>query len=125
MSKKFKRVNRRKQLKHRPTISKSTAQRIHAKRRFAMRTGLILTHELRRELSTKILERKAKLVEKQSNRVSIYDVEHKIKGKSEVFRLVFDKMRKNIVTILDNLDESQDAEHQLELRTMENETDNT
>jgi hypothetical protein len=100
-------INRKKQRKlkkYRPTISKSTAQRIHAKRKFMKRVGIQLTPELRRELSTKILTRKAELVQKQSNRISIYDVKHTVKGKSETFRLVFDRMRKNIVTILNNLD---------------------
>lgn len=110
--------------KYRPTISKSTAQRAHAKRKFMSRVGIKLTSELRRELATKILSKEAELVYKQSNRISIYDVEYKVKGKKEIFRLVFDRMRKNIVTILNNLDEPENAKHQHGLRKAENEGNN-
>lgn len=98
--------------KRRPTVSKSTAQRVHAKRKFMQRVGVKLTPELRRELAGKILSKEAELVHKQSNRVSIYDVEHEIEGKREIFRLVFDQMRRNIVTILNNLDEPENVKHQ-------------
>jgi len=128
MAKKFKRSRKREQSKKfRPTVSKSTAQRIHAKRRFEKRTGIKLTPKLRRELSAKILSKttEAELVYKQSNRVSIYDVEHEVEGKREIFRLVFDRMRKNIVTILNNLDEPKDARHQFGAKVAENEADNT
>jgi len=97
----------------RPTVSKSTAQRIHAKRKFMKRVGIKLTSELRRELANKILSKNAELVRKQSNRVSIYDVNHTVEGKSKTFRLVFDKMRRNIVTILNNLERPEDVKHQI------------
>ena len=102
---KNKKKHQKRMKRYRPTTSKSTAQRAHAKHKFMTRVGIKLTSELRRELATKILSKEAELIHKQSNRVSIYDVEHEIEGKKVVFRLVFDRMRKNIVTILNNLDE--------------------
>lgn len=115
---------KKRRMKQRPTISKSTAQRVHAKRSFKKRLGVNLTPELRRELVDKILSKKAELIHKQSNRVSIFDVNHKIKGKQEVLRLVFDKMRKNIITTLNNLPDPENVKHQFGLRgTQENEKD--
>jgi len=107
---------RRRIKRTRPTVSKSTAQRIHAKRKFLLRVGVELTSELRRDLVNKILSKEAGLVSKQSNRVSIYDVKHVAEGKEKVFRLVFDKMRKNIVTILNNLERPENVEHKLGLK---------
>lgn len=126
MSKKGRNNKRRLQRmkKRRPTVLKSTAQRMHAKRKFLQRVGIKLTPELRRELSDKILSKEAELVHKQSNRVSIYDVEHEIKGKKETFRLVFDLMRRNIVTILNNLEEPENVKHQYGLGKTKHENSN-
>lgn len=107
---------KKRKMKRRPTFSKSTAQRIHAKRSFQKRLGVKLTPELRRELVDKILSKRADLVYKQSNRVSIFDVDHEIKGKQKVLRLVFDKMRKNIITTLNNLPNPTNAKHEFSLR---------
>jgi len=115
---------RQRMKRFRPTISKSTAQRVHAKRKFMSRVGIKLTPELRRRLSDKILAKEAELVHKQSNRISIYDVEHDIEGQKRTFRLVFDRMRKNIVTILNNLDSPKNAKHQFNPKEIENEEGN-
>jgi len=112
---------RKRMMRAKPTISKSTAQRIHAKNKFMSRVGIKLTPELRRELASKITTKKAELIRKQSNRISIYDVDHEIEGKKRTFRLVFDKMRRNIVTILNNLDGADDVKHKINHKKVNNE----
>jgi len=104
---------RKRMMRAKPTISKGTAQRIHAKNKFMSRVGIKLTPELRRELASKITTKEAELIRKQSNRISIYDVDHEIEGKKRTFRLVFDKMRRNIVTILNNLGDHEDVEYKI------------
>ena len=84
---------------------KSYAQGRHAERRFLQRTGIVLTHELHGRLTAKIQRDDSDVVfvEKQSNRVSVWDVTHKVEGEKITFRIVYDKMRRNIITVLNNV----------------------
>lgn len=77
--------------------SKARAQRIHAKRRAYQRYGLVLNKWDLRELVTAIQSNKATHVEKRSNRVSEWDVQFH----GETVRVVYDNMRKTIVTFLE------------------------
>ena len=79
-------------------MTKSYAQRVHAKRRFQERKGIDLTRKLRRQLVAMIRDedRSVRLVTRQSRRVSVWDVQ--VLG--ERCRVVYDCTRKNIVTVL-------------------------
>tara|TARA_Y100000034_G_scaffold91156_1_gene109940 strand:+ start:1008 stop:1268 length:261 start_codon:yes stop_codon:yes gene_type:complete len=78
-------------------ISKTKAQRIHAKKRFVERYGLDFTRHVRREFCRRIQKQeKARFIERQSTRVSVWDVEYEEK----IYRVVYDKIRKSIVTVL-------------------------
>ena len=77
---------------------KKRDQWFHAKQKFIERKGIDLTKKLNDELINIIYSKpnKRKLIKKQSNRISIYDISYK----EDIFRLVFDRFRKSIVTIL-------------------------
>lgn len=78
-------------------VSKHLAQTLHAQRRFAERTNLPLTRELRRKLVSMIHEQKnVRFVERQSNRITVWEAE--VEG--QFIHIVYDKERKNIVTVL-------------------------
>lgn len=68
----------------------------HAKRRFKARLGLRLTPKLYAAMIQNIQDGDAELVEKQSNRVSIFKVE--LDGNK--LSVVYDKNTKAIVTVL-------------------------
>lgn len=74
---------------------KGDAQRDHCKRRFKERYGIEFNRHLRREFVQLIQHNQCHFVEKQSNRVSVWDLIHE----GNVFRVVYDKQRKNIVTV--------------------------
>lgn len=97
--------------------NKKELQKRHAKRRFGTRFGINLTTELHSNLVRKIQKGQAILVEKQSNRVSIFDID--ISGlikkdnysivemnsiadsvRADSIRVVYDSNTKNIVTVL-------------------------
>lgn len=86
--------------------TKKELQKKHAKRRFQTRVGISLTQELHNLLVRKIQKggTEAVKVEKQSNRVSVWDVN--VKGcfpdnpELEELRVVYDSNTKNIVTTL-------------------------
>jgi len=82
-------------------VSKKVSQKKHAKKRFNTRVGISLTDELHTFLVNKIQKGEGQKVEKQSNRVSIWDINVKnILPENEDLRVVYDKSTKNIVTIL-------------------------
>ncbi len=76
--------------------SKDKAQYIHAQRRALERYDLEYTNELKEGIIAKIMNGNAAFVDRQSNRVSIFDVE--VQGKS--VRVVYDKQRKNIASFI-------------------------
>jgi hypothetical protein len=82
--------------------NKSESQVVHALRRAAERYGLELNESTYRELVNRIRKpgrkgnKPAILVERQSLRVSVWDID--LDGK--MVRVVYDRTRKNIVTFL-------------------------
>lgn len=79
-----------------PPNAKKTAQRRHAKRRAAQRFGVNVGTETLRAAVTAIQSGQAKHIETQSNRISVHELEiHGI-----LMRVVYDKHRKEIVTVL-------------------------
>lgn len=77
-------------------MKKSVCQRIHAKRRAVERYSLDLNRQDLRNIVTVIQSNKATPVEKQSHRVTVFDLTY-----NEVdVRVVYDKQRKTIVTFL-------------------------
>lgn len=81
---------------------KKESQQRHAKKRFMTRFGIPLTTELHSILVKKIQSNGAVLVEKQSNRVSVFDVPvpPRLVECISNLRVVYDKNTKNIVTTL-------------------------
>lgn len=78
------------------TVNKSQAQRIHAKRRAEERYGLALNRQDLRDVADSIQRGDAVHVQTTSNRTSVHDVKHKgIK-----VRVVYDRIRHNVVTFL-------------------------
>lgn len=76
--------------------SKRAAQYEHARRRAMNRFGLKLTKQIHNEIVSKIYLNGSTLVEKQSNRISVHDVE----VGDETYRVVYDCVRKVLVTFL-------------------------
>jgi uncharacterized protein YjhX (UPF0386 family) len=95
-----------------PRKGKAKAQRLHAKRRGAERYGLNLSNDDLAQIVRLIQEGKATLIEKQSNRVTIFDVEMARCYNDEphtctdctvrrvTTRVVYDKERKQIASFL-------------------------
>lgn len=75
---------------------KAHSQRIHAKKRALERCGVNLNRHDMRELVTSIQKGHFSLLEKQSNRVSVF----KAKIDEEYYPVVYDRQRKTIVTVL-------------------------
>jgi len=82
--------------KARNKTSKAKCQRIHAKNRASRRYGLKLNRFDRKAIVSQIRNGDCKLVEKQSNRVSIYNLTY-----NEIpVQVVFDHQRGEIVSFL-------------------------
>lgn len=77
-------------------MSKATAQRRHAKRRLAERFGVEASNRDLAEWVAAIRLGRARFVERQSLRVTVWDVDHN----GRTIRLVYDKHRGEIVTAL-------------------------
>ena len=77
--------------------SKAEQQKLHAKRRIRERFGISLNDHQLAELVKQIQSSKLKLVEKQSNRISVFLA--KIPSGENV-RLVYDKNSHTIVTVM-------------------------
>lgn len=92
----------------RKSKGKRKAQLKHAKRRFADRFEISLNDNEYLQLVNKIQKGNAEFVERQSNRVTVWDVEHAEK----TIRVVYDKRTKVIVTALPiyDLGNSEDSE---------------
>jgi len=76
--------------------TKEKTLRQHARRRASERYGLSLTDKLHAQIVKQIQTSKSKLIEKQSNRISIHDVTIG----EDLVRVVYDRERKLIVTFL-------------------------
>lgn len=91
-------------------MSKGKAQEAHASRRFAERFGVKLSQFVWDGIIHQIRNRKAVFFKKQSNRISIFDVTVVVRERDIIddrakpgplaIRVVYDKERKNLVSIL-------------------------
>jgi hypothetical protein len=82
-------------------MGKQRAQESHARRRFYDRYGIQLTDALHQDLVRKIQDGRAVFVEKQSNRVSVFDLN--VEGQeieALAVRVVYDRERHIIVSAL-------------------------
>lgn len=81
--------------------NKRKSQFRHAAMRFEERTDIRFTREIHKEFVRKIRAGKsAVFVEHQSNRVSVWNVTHD----AIEYRVVYDKLRGSIVTVLQTFD---------------------
>jgi hypothetical protein len=76
--------------------NKQKLQVEHARRRFRERYGIVLNEHQYKYLSQQISDNRAKFIEKQSNRVSVFE----LKYENQMVRVVYDKQTKQIVTVL-------------------------
>lgn len=83
-------------MSRRRKITKSTAQRLHAKRRAKQRYGLELKREDLAAIARQIQSGHSTCVAKQSVRVTI----HRLEWQGTYFEVVYDRERKNVVTFL-------------------------
>lgn len=75
---------------------KKKCQMIHLKYRWADRVGGSLTQKTYDDILFMIKNYKTKLIHKQSNRVSI----HEVKIENKTIKVVYDKLRSQIVTVI-------------------------
>lgn len=75
---------------------KKISQRLHAKKRFLERLDMVITTADIDGMVKSIQANKAKFVERQSNRRSLWDVEFA----SKILRVVYDNRTKVVVTVL-------------------------
>ena len=76
--------------------SKKDAQKLHAKHRALERYGITLNKTIFRTWIEQIQTGAAKFLERQSNRVSVFEVSYEDKA----IPVVYDRLRKTIVTTL-------------------------
>ena len=87
--------------------SKKQNQKYHAKRRFGERLGIKFTQYLNDMFLHKIHSNQMRLVQKQANRVMVYEVTFTPRqqdmlggeAKEMTVHIVYDRMRKTIVTV--------------------------
>lgn len=77
-------------------MNKSFSQRKHAKKRLLQRFGILANREKYKQLCTMIMSGHSIPIVKQSNRISIHEVE--FEGKK--LKCVYDRNRHNIVSVL-------------------------
>jgi len=75
--------------------SKRNSLRSHARRRCAQRHGIVLDENRRRRIITAIQAGRARFIERQSNRITVWSVPYD----DGALRVVYDK-RHEIVTVL-------------------------
>ncbi len=90
----MKRLNRYKKLKG--TEKKKEAQKLHVRRRFKERFNLDFNKTVNRHFLSEILSGRAEFLLRKSNRVSYHAVEYN----NEVYNVVFDRFRSQVVTVL-------------------------
>lgn len=76
--------------------SKKKCQQVHAVRRFIERTGLVVGQDSLNQIVNLIRNGKSIPIRKQSLRVSV----HQVTFRGKEIRVVYDKIRKQIVTVL-------------------------
>ena len=77
-------------------LSKKECERKHARQRALERYGIDYNRDVRREFLKKIANSGAKFICRQSNRVTVFDVEHE----GQTVRFVYDSSRQEIITFL-------------------------
>jgi hypothetical protein len=77
-------------------MKKETSIRIHAARRCVQRKGFVLSKRIHNGLVSVIKRNEAKFIRRQSNRVTVWEVIFEDIN----YRVVYDKNRKLIVTVL-------------------------
>jgi hypothetical protein len=77
-------------------MSKKRAQQRHARQRALARTGLNIGPCQQDEIVTMIRNGEAEFVRKESNRVTVFDVNYE----NTTLRVVYDKQRKSLATIM-------------------------
>ena len=77
-------------------LTKKQSEHIHAKKRIQERYGLSLNRHQLRELESLIQCGKGRFIEKQSNRVTVWEVSYQ----DCHMRLVYDTMRHSLITAL-------------------------
>lgn len=77
-------------------VNKTKSQRLHAKRRALERYGISLNRKRYREIVADIQAGRGEFIERRSHRISVW----KVKIAGELVRVVYDKIRKTIVTVL-------------------------
>lgn len=75
--------------------SKKECENIHAKSRIRERFGINMGKKLHQTFINSIQNGKAKFIRRQSNRVTVWQVEYN----EDVLTLVYDKHRKQIITV--------------------------
>ena len=77
-------------------MNKRKAEQIHARRRFQERTGLFFTRNTNDVFCAIIHRHEAVFIKKTSNRTTVFDIPYQ----DNLYRCVYDKNRKQIVTVL-------------------------
>lgn len=94
--------------------SKKRCQVEHTARRFQERFGMNYTQFIKDQILHKIHSGKATLHQKSTNRISLWDVEIETPEKTTLVRVVYDRIRRNVASVLtldmEGLDECIDAE---------------
>lgn len=80
--------------------SKRKAQRKHLSRRLWERFGVQYTQQLESEWVRLIKQGRVRMIDKQSNRVSVYEIPIRNGDDLGFAHAVYDKERKSIVTVL-------------------------
>jgi len=80
--------------------SKKRCQVEHTTKRFAERFGIHYTQFIKDQLLHKIHTGKAVLHKKSTNRISLWDVELVLPEKTVMVRVAYDRMRRNVASVL-------------------------
>lgn len=80
--------------------SKKRCQVEHTAKRFQERFGMVYTQYIKDQLLNKIQTGKATLHIKSTNRISLWDVELETKEKNVMVRVAYDRLRRNVASVL-------------------------
>jgi hypothetical protein len=80
--------------------SKKRCQVEHTAKRFQERFNMTYTQFIKDQLLNKIHTGKAVLHKKSTNRISLWDVELELKEKTLTVRVAYDRLRRNVASVL-------------------------
>lgn len=80
--------------------SKKHRQVEHTSKRFQERFGIHYTQFIKDQILNKIHSGKAVLHMKSTNRISLWDVELETKEKTIMVRVAYDRLRRNVASVL-------------------------